>query len=164
MEPAGQATAASSFNNLRRVFDIRLAPPGQVNDPLIRSERGSRETRSARGANHPVLADFKVVMGHPISPRRRASRRHAVGRKKRLSDRLRAEKVFQNEWGKMNAVGDEKGGQFVAGEEPLGHVIVTVYLGGNTVPEVCAKPRARFDGLVNICIGGIGMAKSDLYA
>ncbi len=82
-----------------RLVSVQAQPAADIVDSLIRSERGSRETRGALGANHPVLADFKVVMGHSISSRRRASRSHAVGCKKRLPSRLRAEKIFAKRMG-----------------------------------------------------------------
>ena len=86
-------------------------------------------------------ADHEFVVGDAVNSRRRAGRSHAVGRKRRLPERLCPEKISQNKWGRWIPSGIKK----AASSSPL---VWTAALGprgiGPRIPRCgrCGGPRS----------------------
>ena len=117
-----------------------------------------------RGANDAIRANFQLMVGDGIFPRRRTRRSHAIRCEKRLPGRLCTKEILQGRWREMNPIGNEKSDQLVSRQKALDDIVVAMHFNRNAISQVGAKPGTRSDRLADIGIRRIRVTERNLCA
>ncbi len=131
---------------------------------VIQGKGGAGEVGFARFTNDAVGTDLGLNSAERVATGRGAGGGHAVGGEENAIAWFGAHEVSEHGRREVEAVGNEDGGQFVAGEEALDDVLVAREECGNGVAEVGAEREAGGDGAVDLGVGGIGMSDCDADA
>lgn len=133
-------------------------------DALVGGERRAGEALAAGLTGDAVGADVDFVRTDGVAAGTGARAGHGVGGEKNAAGGFGAEKIAECERGQVNSVGNEAGGEFVAGEEALDDVVVAVELEWATVTDVGGEAGAGADGFVDLGFGGVRVSQRNMDA
>ncbi len=130
----------------------------------IGGERGARKIFLAGLSRHAIRANGNEVRSDGVATGWGACARHGVSREEDATGGFGADKILEHSFGQMNPVGNEAGGEFVAGEEALDDVVMTRQFERTAVAEVRAKTGASANSRVDLGLARIRVAKRDVHA
>ena len=132
------------------IFGLEAKPALDIFHAFVWSETGPSEAGFTRLANNSICSYLELCASKAVSPGRCSCGRYAIGGEKHSSIRLGAKEVFKHGWREVDSIRNEERSEFVAREEALNDIIVTMECLGNPVSKVGAKTRSGVDCGVNL--------------
>lgn len=138
------------------IYDVRYA--------LVEGERGTGESLFAGQPDDAIFGHFHDMRANRVASGRRTGGGHAIGGEEDTVWGFGAVVILEHERRQVQAIRNEAGNQFIAGEQPLDDVVVAVQVEWHGVADVRGERGTGCNGRVDGLFGGVGVAEGDTDA